>query len=79
MTKTSLASTLYPNLTYDSALPQPWVDLQLSLGFDPVPCVVWGYPSGCLFGVPFPLTPDAEEYLLSLNPNWGEIWDKEKA
>jgi hypothetical protein len=57
MTKGELASLVYPDITYDTALPQPWVDQCQELGFDPRPCFVWGYPPGSsVMGQPLPLT-----------------------
>lgn len=52
-----LAAQLYPDLTYDTALPQQWVDLCIDRGFDPRSRVIWGYPNG--WGKPYPLTAEA--------------------
>ena len=55
--KNVLASTLYPGVTVDSALPQAWVDKCQDCGFDPRPHVVWAYPNEYrTFGVPYPVT-----------------------
>jgi hypothetical protein len=51
-----LAHQLYPDLTFDTALPQPWVDACANRGFDPRGQVVWGYPMGFISGHPLPIT-----------------------
>ena len=62
-TKEELARRLYPTITFDCALPQDWVNEMSSKGFDPRPCVVWGYPPHSIFGLPLPLTAEAEKSL----------------
>jgi hypothetical protein len=59
MTKGELAALVYPNTTFDTALPQQWVNRCMDLGFDPRPCFVWGYPAGTVMGQPLPLTAEA--------------------
>jgi len=54
-----LAAELYPSMTYDTALPQPWVDRMADRGVDVRGRFVWGYPKGTLAGFPFPLTLEA--------------------
>ena len=68
MTKYEAGKVLYgSNSTFDTALPQGWVDeLLLRQGFDPVPCVVWLYRKGDALGCPAPLTYEAREKLLEL-------------
>lgn len=58
---------IHPTLqcSYDTALPQPWVNKITALGFDPRGQVVWGYPKGSIFGIPVPLSPKAAHKLLS--------------
>jgi hypothetical protein len=56
MSKGELAAEIYPHITYDTALPQDWVNKCQSLGFDPRPHFVWGYPPGSVMGQPLPLT-----------------------
>ena len=51
--------------TYDTALPQPWVNTMTASGFDPRYEVVWGYPKGSCLGFPLPLTPRAAHKLAS--------------
>lgn len=63
ITKGELAKQLYPELTYDTALPQGWVDAVTTSSFDPRGCVVWGYPKGSCLGAPYPLTVEADEAL----------------
>ena len=55
MTKGELAALVYPDTTFNTALPQQWVNRCMDLGFDPNPCFVWGYPEGR----PLPLTAEA--------------------
>ena len=44
-TKDQAAKRLWPGITYDCTLPQPWVDqANVLYGFDVRPCFVWGYP-----------------------------------
>ena len=59
VTKGELASLVYPTVTYDTALPQGWVNQCIADGFDPRPCFVWGYPDGSIMGKPLPLTAEA--------------------
>ena len=56
--KQDWAEATYPGLTYDCALPQPWVD---ACGdYDPRLWWVWGYPeSHSTFGLPLPLCVEA--------------------
>ena len=56
---TQLAESIYPDLTFDTALPQDWVNAMTQSGFDPRGQVVWGYPPRCSFGQPYPLTLEA--------------------
>jgi hypothetical protein len=59
MTKGELAALVYPSITFDTALPQDWVNRCMDLEFDPRPCFVWGYPAGTVMGRPLPLTAEA--------------------
>lgn len=61
-----LAARLYPDITFDYALPQSWVDIVRDRGFDPRGKVVWGYPKGSLHGFPLPLTWEAAISLLTI-------------
>ena len=56
ITVAEIARELYPDMQFDTALPQEWVD---ACSFDPRGQVVWGYPSGTLRGCPLPLTREA--------------------
>lgn len=68
-TKYDLGKQLYPDLTFDTALPQPWVDMMVTgYYFDPRLCVVWGYPPGNAFGNPYPLTQEAKAHLSRIYP-----------
>jgi hypothetical protein len=55
MTKGDLADK-YDIGTYDTALPQSWVDQCVEHDFDPRGVVVWAYP----LSMPYPLTIEAE-------------------
>ena len=60
----NLAKRLYPDVTFDTAMPQYWVDtMQRDYHFDPRGQVVWGYPNGSIFGIPLPLTREALTFL----------------
>lgn len=48
--------------TYDTALPQQWFEACLRHGFEPGGRVVWKYDEHDLFGSPFCLTYEAEQY-----------------
>ena len=62
-----LAASLYPDLTFDCALPQQWVDACASRGIDLRGQVVWGYPeSANWFGQPLPVTAEAAIQLAQL-------------
>ena len=63
-TKDQAAKRLWPDITYDCALPQPWVDAARDVdGFDVRPHFVWGYPPGSVFGRPLPLSDEGKAYL----------------
>ena len=64
-TKGELAAELYPDVTYDTALPQGWVDVT-TVDFDPRRNVVWGYPKGSVMGLPLPVTTEARDHLANL-------------
>ena len=50
--------------TYDTALPQDWVDaVRHNFHVNPVGMFVWWYPQGSVMGQPFPLTDYAIELL----------------
>ena len=57
--------TFHPTCSYDTALPQLWVESLITSGFDPRGIVVWAYPEGFLMGCPYPLSPIAAHKLLS--------------
>ena len=61
--KGDLAGIVYPTTVFDTALPQEWVNRVTKEGFDPRSTVVWGYPKGSIFGLPLPLTAEAEQEL----------------
>lgn len=63
MTKGELAALVYPTITYDTALPQNWVNRCIELGYDPRPCFVWGYHDKTVMGQPLPLTKEAAQDL----------------
>ena len=50
------AERMYPDVTYDTALPQTWVDAHLNDGTEVLGHFVWLYPSGSRFGMPAPIT-----------------------
>jgi hypothetical protein len=64
-TKEAVATFLYGSYlpAWDCALPQTWVDDQIASGWDPRGCVIWAYPSGFVFGEPWPLTQEAWDHL----------------
>lgn len=61
-----IATRLYPNETFDYALPQDWVDVMLNRGFNPCGKVVWGYRPGYFHGFPLPLTQEAMLMLMNI-------------
>lgn len=72
-TKGDLIARVDPQVPYDVALPQGWVNHITSLGFDPRGQVVWAYPKGSIWGMPMPLTTEARTALIGLNePIWEE-------
>jgi hypothetical protein len=68
-TKEAAAARIYPGITFDCALPQPWVD---GHAFDVRPHFVWGYPQSYLFGLPLPLTHEGRDWLDETYPAWAE-------
>lgn len=65
MTVSQAAERLFPGVTFDTALPQPWVDWAREKGVDVRGHFVWGYPKGegNVFGRPLPLTEKAKLFL----------------
>lgn len=63
-----LAKNVYGLSTFDTALPQPWVNNCQSQGFDPRGVVVWSYDRHSTFGEPFPLTEEAAIELAAIFP-----------
>lgn len=51
------ARRLYPGLTFDTALPQQWVDKLCARDLDPRDHFVWLYEQGRLAGRAAPVTP----------------------
>ena len=49
--------------TYDTALPQGWVDRITAWGYDPRSTVVWCYDQNVSFGLPVGLTTEAHKKL----------------
>ena len=60
-----MKATSHITCTFDTALPQDWVNEITAAGFDPRGEVVWGYPKGSLGGLPIPLSAIAAHKLLS--------------
>lgn len=65
-TKGDLIARVDPQVAYDIALPQDWVNHITNLGFDPLGQVVWAYPHGYVWGLPMPLTEEARTALIGL-------------
>lgn len=63
--KGDLAKQLYPDHTYDLALPQEWVNKMTTEGFDPRGHAVWIYQHGFVFGEPAALTQEFFNWYLS--------------
>ena len=67
MNKHEQANKLYPGITYDTAMPQEWVDRCIQEhDFDPRGCVVWSYPKDSIFGLPLPLNQEALLALINI-------------
>ena len=49
--------------SYDTALPQPWVDNARAFGLEVLGSFVWGYDTAGVFGGPVALTLEAESML----------------
>ena len=63
--KAQVAQLYAPELTFDTALPQDWLDHWTGSDYDNVRMgTVWAYPKGHLFGLPFPVS-DKAWFLLS--------------
>ncbi len=63
ITKGELAELVYPNTTYDLALPQQWVDWAWKHDVDPRGQCVTLYEDGYTYGRIAPLTQEMEEQL----------------
>jgi len=62
MTVDDLAKACYPNKTFDTALPQQWVNRMQDRGFDPRGHFVTLYPTGSMLGFYMgPITPEGIE------------------
>lgn len=72
-TKGDLIDLIDPQVTFDTTLPQGWVDDVTDRGFDPRGQVVWAYPQGTIFGLPMPLTEEAKTALIELNER---LWEE---
>ncbi len=59
-TTAEIADRLYFGITYDTALPQLWVDEYARYGYNPVGDFVWIYPEGYIMGMPGPLCQEAK-------------------
>lgn len=70
--KGDLCQMVSPQVPYDTALPQDWVNLTTARGFDPRGQVVWAYPQGTVWGLPMPLTTEARTALLGLHER---LWE----
>ena len=71
-TKGDLCQMVSPQVPYDTALPQGWVNHVTSQGFDPRGQVVWAYPKGTIWGLPMPLTTEARAALIGLHER---LWE----
>ena len=76
-TKGDLIARVDPQVAYDIALPQDWVNHITILGFDPLGQVVRAYPHGYIYGMPMPLTEEARKALISLDVCIWEDPDRE--
>ena len=68
-TKGDLIARVDPQVAYDIALPQDWVNHITNLGFDPLGQVVWAYPHGYVWGLPMPLTEEHRQCRCSSGGN----------
>lgn len=69
ITTSQLAEILYPGITFDSTLPQLWVDDWAAKGIEVRGHFVWGYPyDSALGGIPLPLIVDTWEWMLKMLP-----------
>lgn len=75
--KDEIAKSLYPGMTYDTAIPQEWLDKAAKLiptipYHDILFSIVWGYPekgNGGIFGRPMPLTQEGEIVINTMAQN----------
>jgi hypothetical protein len=56
---------MWPEYTFDVAIPQAFADSCRDKGFEPRGQFAYGYNDRTLFGIPLPLTPQAYEFILS--------------
>lgn len=71
-----LANGIYPDITFDHSLPQPWLDaVTKETGTYLAGQVVWGYPKGhTTFGYPLPLTVEAADIIADYMSDPPDIW-----
>lgn len=59
--KTEAFEKIYPGMPYDTALPQDWLNQFKGEDYHTILSgTCWGYPSGCIFGIPCPVTVQAD-------------------
>ena len=61
------AERMYPDVTFDTALPQTWVDAHLNDGTEVLGHFVWLYPEGNLMGMPGPITVEGVQMMWDFN------------
>lgn len=63
-TVSEAAERMWPNIAFDGALPQEWVNAAREEDrFDVRGNFVWGYPDGSVIGFPLPITHEGASYL----------------
>ena len=67
--KAEVVKMMYPGLTFDTALPQLWLDNWTGKEYGAVLFgTVWAYPKGYLMGLPFPVTEEANHLVRGREP-----------
>ncbi len=65
--KSDTAKLLYPGISFDTTLPQDWVNSATrptpANQIDIRPHFIWGYPAGSLLGRPLPITQTGSDWL----------------
>jgi hypothetical protein len=72
-TVSEAAEKLYPGMTFDTALPQTWVNFMTKMWWNPVGYFVWGYPKEhSVMGAAAPISIKACKFIIHFLELYGD-------